>query len=131
MTFLLDTNTVIAWLVRRERSVVKAMIARPGEVTSSVIVIHELYYGAFNSSRLTDNLSEIERIGLPILPFERDDARVAGEVRAALRKAGSPIGAFDVLIAGQALARDMTLVTNNVREFARVDGLRVKDWTTP
>lgn len=94
-----------------------------------MIVLHELYYGAFNSTKLEQNLDELSSFELPMLPFEMGDARVAGEVRAALRQLGTPIGAFDLLIAGQALARDLTIVTNNVREFSRVQGLRVEDWT--
>lgn len=129
MRFLLDTNTVIALIVRRNRSVLASLIANRGEVASSVIVLHELYYGAFNSTKLEQNLDELSSFELPMLPFEMGDARVAGEVRAALRQLGTPIGAFDLLIAGQALARDLTIVTNNVREFSRVQGLRVEDWT--
>jgi tRNA(fMet)-specific endonuclease VapC len=60
--------------------------------------------------------------------FDREDARHAGEVRAALAAAGTPIGAYDVLIAGQARSRDLVLVTRNAREFDRVAGLRVEDW---
>ena len=63
-----------------------------------------------------------------ILPFDAEDARHAGEVRAALERAGTPIGGYDVLIAGQALARDLILVTHNMREFERVAGLRIEDW---
>jgi len=63
-----------------------------------------------------------------VAAFEREDARAAGAVRAALATAGAEIGPYDVLIAGQALARGAVLVTHNVREFGRVEGLRVEDW---
>ena len=63
-----------------------------------------------------------------MLEFDEDDARCAGEIRDLLRRAGTPIGPYDTLIAGQALARDLTLVTHNTREFSRVSGLRLEDW---
>ena len=62
------------------------------------------------------------------MPFDDVDARVAAEIRAVLRRAGTPIGPYDNLIAGQALARDLTLVTRNIREFERVQGLRLENW---
>lgn len=65
-----------------------------------------------------------------MLDFNAEDARQAGEIRIALARKGTPIGLYDVLIAGQARARDMVLVTHNTREFARVDGLRIEDWQT-
>ena len=63
-----------------------------------------------------------------MVAFDTEDARASGRVRAALAASGRPIGAYDVLIAGQALARELTLVTHNTREFGRVEGLRVEDW---
>lgn len=65
----------------------------------------------------------------PILDFDQNDAFVAGEIRAALAAKGTPIGPYDVLIAGQAKARGLTLVTNNVGEFNRVENLQVEDWS--
>jgi tRNA(fMet)-specific endonuclease VapC len=65
----------------------------------------------------------------PVLDFDQRDAYVAGDIRAALAAKGTPIGPYDALIAGQARARDLVVVTNNTGEFARVDGLRVEDWT--
>lgn len=66
---------------------------------------------------------------LEILDLEREDARAAGEIRAELARRGTPIGPYDVLIAGQAMARGLPLVTNNTAEFERVAGLRLEDWT--
>lgn len=63
-----------------------------------------------------------------VLPFDADDARVAAELRVELRRLGRPIGPFDALIAGQALARKLTLITHNTREFSRVEGLTIEDW---
>ncbi len=66
-----------------------------------------------------------------MLDLDREDARAAGEIRAALARQGTPIGPYDVLIAGQAKARALTLVTGNLAEFQRVEGLRIEDWTRP
>jgi tRNA(fMet)-specific endonuclease VapC len=129
MPYLLDTNVVIAILenplgpparrVKRERV---------EDLGVSSIVAHELFYGAFRSRRGTQNLRRLDGMRFPIIDFDRDDARRAGLVRAELAARGTPIGPYDVLIAGQALARDLVLVTHNTREFSRVTGLRIEDW---
>jgi tRNA(fMet)-specific endonuclease VapC len=94
----------------------------------SSVVIHELRYGASKSARQAENHARIDALRFEVAPFDARDARQAGEVRAALERAGTPIGGYDLLIAGQALARDLVLVTRNVREFERVAGLRIEDW---
>lgn len=128
MSFLLDTNAVIA-LIRLDRAVVKrANLELPTAIFTSSIVMHELYYGAVRSARVAENLANVAGIGLQILEFGMADARVAAETRVGLEKRGAPIGPLDTLLAGQALARDLTLVTRNTREFSRVDGLRVENW---
>src|SRR5665648_1134047 len=81
------------------------------------------------SARTEANLALVEEIGLPVVELSREDAREAGRIRAHLAAAGRPIGPFDVLIAGQAVARGLTLVTGNIGEFARVDGLAIQDWS--
>ena len=88
----------------------------------------ELYYGAYRSARVQRNLELLENILLPKLEFDSGDAMAAGQIRAILAEAGTPIGPYDVLIAGQALSRGMCLVTRNTREFQRVAGLQVTDW---
>ena len=92
------------------------------------IVAHELYFGAHKSRHAADNLRRVEALQFEILEFDPEDARRAGEVRAQLALAGTPIGPYDVLIAGQALARSLTLVTHKMREFQRVSGLSVENW---
>ncbi len=129
MLYLPDTNILIALKTRRDRNVMMQMRLHRREVALSTIVLHELYYGAAKSARPQHNFAEIADLDFPVLPYDSDDARVAGEVRATLSRAGTPIGPYDALIAGQALARDMILVTHNVCEFARVSGLRLEDWT--
>ena len=127
--YLPDTNVFIATMTRANPVVDDRMVAHRSEMGLSSVVLFELYFGAFNSARIQHNLDRIARIGLPMLDLSADDARAAGQVRATLKRAGTPIGQYDLLIAGQALARDLTLVTNNTREFARVGGLKLADWT--
>jgi len=94
----------------------------------SAVVAHELFYGAFRSRRTAQNLALIDALQFIVLEFDKEDARQAGEVRAVLASKGTPIGPYDVLIAGQAVARDMILVTHNTQEFGRVPRLRLEDW---
>jgi tRNA(fMet)-specific endonuclease VapC len=77
---------------------------------------------------MDENLVTVDKLVFQLVPFEREDARMAGEIRALLRRSGASIGPYDILIAGQALARGLVLVTHNVQEFGRVPGLRVEDW---
>ena len=91
----------------------------------------ELEYGSAKSNRRRENderLAIFLRAPIPILPFDAEDAREAGDIRAAPAKAGTPIGPYDVLIAAQARRRGATLVTANAREFVRVPGLKAEDW---
>ena len=129
MPWLLDTNAVIA-VVNDPRGVVASRVRRkaPDAVFVSSIVMHELYYGAFKSTKQAANLAVVESLVFTVLTLDCEDARAAGAIRAQLKTAGTPIGPFDVLIAGQALCRGLTLVTNNLSEFARVPTLAVEDW---
>lgn len=130
MRYLLDTNALVQ-VLRGPGSSVESRLRtlEPDDVGVSAVVMHELYYGAFRSERPESNLAVVEEIGLTVVELAREDAREAGRLRATLAAAGLPIGPFDVLIAGQAVARGLTLVTRNTREFARVDGLAVQDWS--
>lgn len=129
MRFLLDSNAVIALLNDPAGRVSRrARRHAPADIGLSAIVAHELYFGAYKSSRRERNLAIVDGLRFEIVPFDREDARHAGEIRAALARRGAPIGAYDVLIAGQARARGMTLVTRNQREFRRVESLRVENW---
>ncbi|RYE87108.1 MAG: type II toxin-antitoxin system VapC family toxin [Hyphomicrobiales bacterium] len=129
---LLDTNAVIALLARRSDALLQRIeAADPGSLAVSSIATHELYYGAYRSQKVAFNLETLRLLfaDLAILDLDREDARVAGEIRADLARQGTPIGPYDVLIAGQARARNLTLVTNITDEFARVPGLQIEDWT--
>ena len=128
--FLLDTN-IVSDLVRHPQGRAAAKIAELGEdaVATSIIVAAELRYGAAKkgSARLASQLETILGV-LEVIPFEAPADATYGNARVALEAAGTPIGGNDLLIAAQALALDMVVVTNNEREFARVDGLRVENW---
>jgi tRNA(fMet)-specific endonuclease VapC len=129
MRYLLDTNIVIALLNDVDSAVGRrARQQYSGDVAISAIVAHELYYGAFKSKRKDRNLAVVDALQFTVLEFDREDARRAGEVRAVLADKGAPIGPYDALIAGQALSRDLVLVTSNTREFGRVPELRIEDW---
>ena len=97
----------------------------------SAVVVHELYYGAFKSQRVEQNVARVDVLQFSVLEFDEEDARQAGEIRAHLASKGMPTGPYDVLIAGQAMARELTLVTHNTSEFERVPGLKLEDWKGP
>lgn len=132
ISHLLDTNAVIALIGRRSDVLVNRILQSvDGTIGLPSIVTHELYFGAHKSGKVQHNLETLRLLfeDFPILEFGQHDAFTAGEIRAALAVKGTPIGLYDVLIAGQAKARGLVLVTNNVGEFNRVDGLRVEDWS--
>ena len=123
MRFLLDTNACIAIINGRPpgvRAAVETSIETGDIIATSAIATFELWYGVTKSLRGQWNTERLEVLlagPLTLLPFDEDDARVAGEIRAELERLGQPIGAYDVLIAGQAKRRGMTLVTANVKRI--------------
>jgi tRNA(fMet)-specific endonuclease VapC len=129
MRYLLDANAVIA-LLNDTTSPIARRIRRyaPRDFGVSAVVIHELYYGAFKSQRVDQNVARVDALQFSVLEFDEEDARQAGQIRAHLTSKGTPIGPYDVLIAGQAKARELTLVTHNTTEFQRVPGLKIEDW---
>jgi tRNA(fMet)-specific endonuclease VapC len=137
VNYLLDTNACIA-LVNGSPASVRPRLERAlkdgARVAISAVVAFELWYGAAKSARRQANRQRLETFfagPLELVPFDDEDARAAGEVRAALESAGTPIGAYDLLIAGQALRYDATLVTANTAEFSRISELRWEDWAAP
>ena len=132
MRFLFDTNAVISLLGQKSEALIDRVLAcSEGEIGIPAVVSHELYFGAYKSQSVSFNLETIRLLlrDFVVLPFDEEDSRQAGEVRAELKRSGSPIGPYDVLIAGQAKARDLILISNNVREFERVPDLQLEDWT--
>ena len=128
MKYLLDSNAVIAIFKQHLGLIDRLQKYSPRDFCISSIVLHELYYGAYKSQRKQENARRIERLRFGILDFDREDAQHAGEVRAALVGTGTIIGPYDVLIAGQAISRKLTLITRNLREFQRVPDLSVENW---
>lgn len=131
----LDTNAVIAAINRRipavRRRLEQALLDRT-IVGLPAIVLYEIWYGVRKSARPRENaatLAAFLALDVTLWPFEPEDAEEAGDIRAALERAGTPIGAYDVLIAAQARRRGALLVTANGREFARVPALRIEDWS--
>ena len=128
MKFLLDTNAVIALLAGNRSFVKRLRVHRPSDFGIPAIVHHELCFGAYKSRRVEANLYNVRALQFEVLPFSKTDAERSGAIRAALQAGGTPIGPYDVLIAGQAVARSLTLITRNIREFERVEGLSFEDW---
>lgn len=132
MLYLLDTNTCI-YIIKRSPSHVYRRFGRlrVGDVGISAITHCELQFGVANSSKPEENqLTLTEFLGpLDVLDFPSAAAPLFGEIRAHLRRVGTPIGNYDLLIAAHALHLAVTLVTSNTREFSRVPDLRIEDWT--
>ncbi|RAH95404.1 VapC toxin family PIN domain ribonuclease [Acuticoccus sediminis] len=130
LAWLLDTN-VLSDLIRRPQGIVAQRLAEVGEkrVATSIIVAAELRYGAAKkgSDRLTRQV-EVILAALPVLALEAPVDATYASIRAELEHCGTPIGGNDLLIAAHTMALNLTLVTANVGEFARVPGLRVENW---
>ena len=131
LRYLLDTNIAIFVLRSRETSLQDRFAGATGQLAMSSISVAELTYGAEKSSRPAENQQAVEGFlaVLEVLPFDHGAAVHAGQIRAQLGVAGTPIGAYDLLIAGHARSRGLVVVTNNTREFERVPGLLVNDWS--
>ena len=135
MSYLLDTNVCIELIngtsSQVRRHYINASSRRPIPATSS-IVAHELWYGVAKSGRVPQNANRLTTFlnsAVTVLDYTAKDAQAAGEIRAKLESKGQRIGEYDTLIAGQAFCRNLILVTANTREFERVPGLIVEDWT--
>lgn len=131
MSYVLDTNTCIRYLNRSSISIYNRLDSlSPEEVFLSDIVKFELYYGAYRSSRQQENLETLRVFfsELVSLPFDGQAAAICGYIRSKLAEQGTLIGAYDMQIAAIALANDLILVTHNVAEFNRVEGLKIEDW---
>ena len=127
---MLDTNFCIHVMRRPDSMMAARFKLHHGEMCISSVTLHELVHGAERSTRpgLQRGLTEKLVSGLRLLDFDEKASRHSGEIHATLARSGQIIGAYDMLIAGHARSLGLVVVTNNVREFARVDGLRVEDW---
>lgn len=131
MKVMLDTNICIYIIKQKPRSVLERFAAFPvGDLGISVITLAELEYGTSKSSEPDRNREALEQFVSPleIAVFDRLATGVYGKIRALLEKRGRPIGSMDLLIAAHALSLNVRLITNNMREFKRVPGLRVENW---
>ena len=132
MIYMLDTNICIYLIKKRSDTLLNRMrVFRTGEIGVSVLTVAELQYGVSKSTNQERNQAALEAFLLPldIVDFTVDITVVYGRIRTELEKQGRPIGPLDTLIAAHALSLDVPLVTNNTREFERVQGLRLEDWS--
>jgi len=131
LIFMLNTDICIYIIKRKPASVLKRLESlKPGQLAMSAITFAELMNGAKKSQHVEANLAKLNALGelLDIRPFDKQAAVSYGDVRSALEKKGETIGGNDLLIAAHALSLGWTLVTNNEREFSRVEGLKMENW---
>ncbi len=131
MNYLLDT-CVVSDFARGERlTLARIKAASPQDIAVSVITQMEMDYGLLTNPKLARQLRPVLEAFLEtisVIPYDTAAARETGRLRAALKTRGTPIGAYDALIAGTALAHGLILVTSNIREFERIEGLVLEDW---
>ncbi|MBF8224007.1 type II toxin-antitoxin system tRNA(fMet)-specific endonuclease VapC [Halomonas sp. 328] len=130
LKYLLDTNICIYTIKNKPPAVREAFHRHHGQLAISTITLMELIYGAEKSSAPERNLAVVEGFAarLEVLNYDADAAAHSGQVRAELARAGTPIGPYDQMIAGHARSLGLIVVTNNLKEFERVPGLRIEDW---
>lgn len=117
-------------MARRSDKVIRNIVEHNDRLAISTITLMELTAGAEKSREVSRNLADLAAFSarLEVLPFDAKAATHAGQVKVQLERKGTPIGAYDLLIAGHARAEGLVLVSNNLREFKRVEGLRVENW---
>lgn len=132
LKFMLDTNICIFTIKNRPQKVRAAFKRHHGQMSISAVTLMELIYGAEESASPERNLADVEGFAarLDVLDYGREAAEHTGQLRAELARAGTPIGPYDQMIAGHARSCGFILVTNNMREFDRVPGLRIEDWVS-
>ncbi|MCC5603721.1 type II toxin-antitoxin system VapC family toxin [Nostoc favosum] len=130
MIYLLDTDTCIYWI--KDINSVTNKIREIGweQICICSITVAELYFGAYNSQRVAENLTRAEDFiqNLPVVPLTDPALRKYGELKAELRRIGQTIAEFDLLIASVAVAENYTLVTNNIRHYSRISNLQLENW---
>jgi len=131
MKYVLDTCTVSDFVKGQPNVLARIKAIPPNLIAVSALTRMEVAYGlALNAERARKLAPVLQAFfsAIATLPFDEADAQAAAAIRAALKTKGQPIGAYDVLIAGTALARGLVVVTSNVGEFQRIGGLHVQDW---
>lgn len=132
LKYMLDTNICVFTLKNKPQAVREAFNRHHGQMCISTVTLMELIYGAEKSAAPERNLAVVESFAarLEVLDYDRRAAAHSGQLRAELARAGAPVGPYDQMIAGHARSLGLVVVTNNLREFQRVPGLRVEDWLT-
>lgn len=131
MKYLLDTNTCVDLIRNTSQRLIKKIVEKKvTDIAISTITLSELEYGAYKSSNVPKAKMALAEFIAPItiLPYDDTIAPVYGKIRADLQKKGTPIGALDLLIGAHALSGHMILVTSNVKEFKRIEGLSIENW---
>lgn len=133
LKYMLDTNIVIFTIKNKPTQVRELFNRHQGQLCISTITLMELIYGAEKSAFPEKNLAVVEGFvaRVAVLNYDALAAEHTGQLRAEQAKTGQPIGPYDQMIAAHARSQGLIIVTNNVREFERVPGLRVEDWATP
>ncbi|MBO1351038.1 MAG: type II toxin-antitoxin system VapC family toxin [Hormoscilla sp. GUM202] len=130
MKYLLDTDTCIYWLNGRDSVRNRLLAVGWAEVGICVIIVAELYFGAYNSNRVASNIERAEQFmrQLSVFPLDNNTLRRFGELKSQLRRIGRPIANLDLLIASVAVTNNMILVTNNTRHYERIGELKLENW---
>ncbi|MBF0236785.1 MAG: type II toxin-antitoxin system VapC family toxin [SAR324 cluster bacterium] len=130
MRYILDTNTLI-YFFKGLGNVAQTLLRKsPTEIGIPAIVLFELEVGIAKSTapqKRRNQLYEITSV-IQIIPFDEKDAKITASIRVDLEKKGTPIGPYDLLIGGTALAHQATLITHNTKEFGRIQKLQIEDW---
>ena len=128
--YLLDTDTVI-YILKADPAVVANLRKHIHDpVKIGTVTLMELYYGAYKSQKVTSNLAKIRTLEnvMEIIPVGKEVTEIFGREKVRLEKEGTPLDDFDLVVGCCALAHNLTLVTNNIRHFKRIEGLQITNW---
>ena len=130
MKYLLDTDTCIYWLIGAPAVLERVKTVGVSQIAISAITAAELYFGAYNSAKMQENLARAEDFvrQFSLLPLDDHTLKTFGRIKADLRKRGQPLADFDLLIAGAVLANELVLVTSNTQHYTRVADLKLENW---
>lgn len=131
MIYLLDTDICIYWLKGVPAVLERVKTVGVSQIAISTITVAELYFGAYNSAKIEENLARAEDFArqISIAPLDDLVLKAFGRIKADLRKQGQPLADFDLLIAGTVLANEFVLVTNNTQHYERIANLKLENWS--
>jgi len=129
--YLLDTDTIIYNFKGHDAVTKNLQVHIHDPIKISIVTLMEFYYGAYKSQRVESNLAKIKALenALEVIPSGRESAEIFGIYKSKLEKLGTPLDDFDLILASCAIGYNMTLVTNNVKHFERIEGLKLSNWT--